>query len=90
VQPPRHLHGQPALARQDIRGSLARADQAAEIGLRESTGRHAIADRLDRIRRIDDRAVSGAHEIVDVEHDGGSFRGFPRIGASPQRSQQDR
>src|SRR5262249_51847901 len=53
VEFPSHLHRQPALARQNVRGTLARTDQAPKVGLRVAAKFHAIADCVDRIRRFD-------------------------------------
>ena len=53
VKLPRHAHGQGTFAGQDIRRALPRAKHAAEIGLGQAAGVHAIQDGLYRVRRID-------------------------------------
>src|SRR5262245_36753554 len=53
MQLPRHLHGEAALAREHVGGALARADEAAEIGLCIAADFHAVPDGVDRIGRID-------------------------------------
>ena len=58
MQPPRHAHRQGTLALQDIGCALARTEQAAEIGLGKAAHLHAVADRIDRIRRFDRPALA--------------------------------
>jgi hypothetical protein len=55
---PRRAHCQGTLALQDIGCALARTEQAAEIGLGKAAHFHAVADRIDRIRRFDRPALA--------------------------------
>jgi hypothetical protein len=53
VQLPGHPHCESAFPGQNVGRALARSEQSAEIGLGVTARLHAIADRIDRVRRLD-------------------------------------
>jgi len=50
---PGHLHGERSLPGQNVRRTLARAEQAAKVRLGIATRLHAVTNRFDRVRRHD-------------------------------------
>src|SRR5690349_9560269 len=58
VELPSHFHRQGTFPVDNVGGALTRTEEAAKIGLAQSTGFHPEADCVDSVRRFDRPALS--------------------------------